>query len=108
MRPPEERVLAALPGVFAALHRFLIGVCGFLAGVYLVLACTPGEKQAAKTVLDVADAVCAEVEKGSDNEYVSLVCTAIGAADGASHVFLMRVPRADAPRFARPCPAGAK
>lgn len=58
--------------------------------------CTPGEKQAAKTVLDVGQAVCTETTQQVSTEWVELVCSAIDVADGTAHVFLVHMRPVDA------------
>lgn len=86
-----------MPG--AGLPTLMLVLCLAFVG------CTPGEKQAVKTVLDVGNAVCAEVSPQTSQEYVDLICSAIGVADGASHIFMVRMRTIDARALAsKTCP----
>jgi hypothetical protein len=90
-------------------HKTELSVLGALWGVctlaVLCIECNPTQRQGVKTVLDLGDAACQQIEKGTDSEYVSMLCTAVDIADGAAHTFLARVKRPDAAVLAaRKCP----
>lgn len=79
-----------------------------LVGLFLITnssGCSPAEtKQGAKTVLDLADAVCESTVDQNDPEWERIACKYIDKADSASKIFLVRVPKKT---FAAksPCPA---
>jgi hypothetical protein len=71
---------------------------GLLA--FFLVSCTPAAKADVKSALDVATAACAALETQPEPSAVVFTCTGITVADGAAHVFLIRVPKEDAPAFA--------
>jgi hypothetical protein len=56
----------------------------------------------AKTVLDVSDAVCEQLDGTlqDEPEWVKFTCSVIDLGDKASHVFMTKVKKEDAPVFA--------
>src|SRR5262249_48888852 len=73
----------------------------------LAVGCTSTEKKVARTVLDIAQATCTELEGQTSTDYVDLTCTVIDEVSGVAKVFLARVRRIDAQQLAnKSCPEG--
>jgi hypothetical protein len=86
------------------LTYFMFGAM-FIASA--VIACTPAEKAAAKSVLDISGAICTELAVQPEPAWVTFACAVVSVGDAAGPTFLAKVKKEDAPTFAaRHCPSG--